>query len=162
MDLKKPLLILSVLGVVALAAAFAASPHRSRAAGNSVPVTVSDLTQAGYASVTPIAPAANGRFAGPTLYFSVSDKVSSPSSEAPNVVMVSDLPLPYLPSTGALFKYSADSHDFSVSGAPGKEATLADGRIAVNFLKSYNYVVVIGPNQQKVEALAIEIAGKIQ
>jgi hypothetical protein len=133
----------------------------SRAAAN-ISLTVNDLIRAGFSQVKVMSPATSGRFSGLNQYFSVSDKVSSPASEAPNIVMVSDLSLPYPPSSTALFKYGADSQAFSIIGGQGQEATLTDGRVAINFIKSSNYVVIIGPNRSKIETLAVDLAGKIQ
>lgn len=122
-----------------------------------------DLQKAGFTQVKQIAPTtATGRFAGPQLYFQVSDKVTAPNSEAPNVVMVSDFVSTYQLGKGALFNYGADSHDFSVLGGSGQEATMFDGRVAINFIKNNHYDVIIGPNKSKIEALATLLAGEIQ
>ena len=161
-NLKKSLSLFVVLGALAGVGIMAVNLHGSHASGATVVVSAGDLAAAGFTQVKQIAPTAAGRFNGPNLYFSVADKVTSPASEAPNVVMISDLALPYQPGSNALYKYGADSHDFSITGGAGKEATLADGRIAINFSKGYNYVVVIGPNQTKIAALAGAIAAKIQ
>jgi len=158
----RSLVLASFLGGLVLVGVGLFNQGRSYAAGSSSGVTISDLTQAGFTQIKQISPNAAGKFNGPNLYFGVSDKVTSPTSEAPSLVMVDNLSLPYKPSTGALFNYGADSHPFSISGGTGQEATMADGRVAINFVKNNNYVVVIGPNQQKIEALAQIMAGKIQ
>jgi phage baseplate assembly protein gpV len=75
--------------------------------------------------------------------------------------MVKDMVLPYQLTDGALFNYGSDSHDFSVAGSTGQEATMYDGRIAINFIKNSHYDIVIGPNQTKVEALASLMAAEI-
>jgi hypothetical protein len=158
---KKSLIITGVLVALAAVGILNFNLANSHAAGNAISVTSSDLTKAGFTQVK-AAKSASGRFSGPALYFTVSDKATSASSEAPNIVMVSDLALPYAPATTALFKYGADSHSFTLANAAGQEATLADGRIAINFIKGSNYVVIIGPNQAKLETLATNLAGKIQ
>ena len=134
----------------------------SHAAGNAnVAVSIADLKEAGFTK-SKLLPPANGRFAGPNLYFSVSDKVLDASSEAPNVVMVEDLVAAYPFSAGALFSYGVDSHDFAVAGGSAKEASMADGRSAINVVKGNHYLVLIGPNQAKIEKLALRLAAKIQ
>jgi hypothetical protein len=159
---KKSLLIsLAALAVISLGA-LTVGLSNSQAASNSMSVTTADLSRAGFTQVKAAVPTATGHFQGPNLYFTVSDKVAATSSEAPNLVMVSNLALPYAPASTALFKYGQDSHDFSISGGLGQEATLADGRVAINFIKGSNYVVIIGPNQAKIEALTTIVAGKIQ
>ena len=157
----------SWLGIIAAAAFIIVGAiiiwpwSNSLAAANNISLTANDLVRAGFSQVKVMAPAASGRFGGPNQYFSVSDKVSSPTSEAPNIVMISDSSLPYPPASSALFQYGTDSQVFSIIGGQGQEATLADGRVAINFIKSSNYVVIIGPNRSKIETLAVDLAGKI-
>lgn len=153
--------VILALGAGLVVFLFVFSPHSRVKAADSGPVMAADLQKAGYTQVKPLAPTAAGRFKGPNLYFEVSDKVSAPTSEAPNVVMTEDFILPYQPTESALFNYGADSQAFSVFGGSGKEATMPDGRVAINLIKGYHYVVVIGPNKVKVEALATSMAGKL-
>jgi len=125
----------------------------------SSPVTVGDLIKAGFTAVKQEVPLPNGRFNGPPLYFSVSDKASDPTSEAPNIVMVDDS----LTVAGAIsYTYGSNSQAFAIIGGQGKEGTMFDGRIAINFVKNGHYVVVFGPNKQKIEALANLVAQKIR
>ena len=136
--------------------------HSAKAADVSISMTAADLQTAGFTQVKQIIAANGARFGGPDIYFSVSDKVTSSASEAPNVVMLKDLVLPYQLTSGALFNYGSDSHDFSVAGSTVQEATMYDGRIAINFIKNNHYDIVIGPNKTKVEALASLMAAKIK
>jgi hypothetical protein len=126
----------------------------------SSPVIVSDLAKAGFTGVKQEVPLAGGRFSGPALYFAVSDKVMTDStSEAPNIVMVSDLQA----DAGALaYTYGSNSHAFDIAGGQGKEGIMFDARITINFVKNGHYVVIIGPNKQKIEALASLASQKIQ
>ena len=65
-------------------------------------------------------------------------------------------------TTDALFSYGTDTRAFAISGGVGQEADFADGeRVALNFSKGIYYVVIIGPNSQKIEALARIVAAKI-
>lgn len=166
-NLKSSLIVtISGLAALLIVGVLALNLAGSPAAASTAAATVADLTTAGYTQVKALAPQGGGRYSGPNLYFTVGDKVSSPSSEAPDVVAVSDLSLPYVPGNGALFQYGNDSHDFNISGGLAKEATMADGRTAINFLKAAHagshYVVLIGPNQNKLEKLAADLAAKIQ
>lgn len=130
-----------------------------KADGQSAKVTAADLTAAGFSAPQLITPV-NGKYLGSNLYFSLTDKLAS--SSEPDQVMVDYLTLPYMPSDGALFSYGSDSHTFPISGGAGREATIADGRTAINFIKGYNYIVVVGPKTSKVESLATTLASKIQ
>lgn len=154
--------ILTVLVGLASLGILVFSSSNSRAASDILSVNTADLSTAGFTDIKQLAPITSGRFSEPNLYFSVSDKTSSKDSEAPNVVMVDSLFLPYTPANGALFNYGLDSHTFQIFGGAGKEATMADGRFAINFIKNNNYIVVIGPSQAKVEVLATTLASKIQ
>lgn len=161
---KKSLLSLPValgIGVTLLLLALFVCLNHSLAADAAF-VSAADLQKAGYTQVKQIAPTAAGRFAGPNLYFSVSDKVSDPNSEAPNVAMAEDFTASYDLSGVTLYNYGADSQTLSVSGGTGQVATLADGRVAINFIKNNHYDVVIAPNRVKAEALASIMAAKIQ
>jgi len=60
-----------------------------------------------------------------------------------------------------LFGYGSSSVSVNVSGAKAQAAELDNGRVALNFAKGNYYIVIIGPDAQKVENLANEIAGKI-
>jgi len=153
---------LLVLGFVFFISAFSFffQSSLSHAAAASSFVTEADLQKAGFTQVKLIAPTSAGRFTGPELYFQVSDKVTAPTSETPNVVMVYDFAPSYQLGNGALFNYGSDSHDFSISGGSGQEATLFDGKVAISFVKNNHYDVIIGPNKAHVEALAQEMAAK--
>jgi len=133
--------------------------HPVKADGQSAKVTAVDLTTAGFSGPQLIAPV-NGKYLGSNLYFSLTDKLAINSE--PDQVMVDYLTLPYMPSDSALFNYGSDNHIFPISGGAGREATITDGRTAINFIKGYNYIVVIGPETPKVEALATALASKIQ
>ena len=150
------------IGILVVILAIFFRLNYSRAAATAVFVSAADLQAAGFIQAKPLTPTASGRFSGPNLYFEVSDKVTAPSSEAPNIVMAEVFVVPYQLVTGALFNYRADSRDFQVLGGSGKEATMADGRVAINFIKNYHYDVIIGPSKTKIEALASLLAGKIQ
>jgi len=156
-------LSLMVLGFTVFFSAFSFffRSSLSKAAGNNSNfVNVADLQTAGFTQVKQIAPTSAGRFTGPELYFQVSDKVTVPTSEAPNVVMVYDFVASYQLGNGALFNYGPDDHDYNISGGSGKEATLFDGKVAINFVKNNHYDVIIGPNKAHVEALAQIMAAK--
>ena len=124
-------------------------------------INSADVQRSGFTQVKQEMPTAAGHFNGPNLYFSVSDKVGA-DSEAPNIVMVSNQSLAYNPPLGSLVVYGSDVHSFIIPGGVGQEATMTDGRVAINFIKGHNYVVIIGPNPQKIENLAALVAGKIQ
>jgi len=148
------------LGCLILASILVVRLESSQAAAS---VTPADLQIAGFTQVKQLTPIAGGRFSGPNLYWQVSDKVTAPTSEAPDVVMAEDFLAPYTLSSGAtLYVYGSDSHAFGVTGGNGQEATMGDGRIAINFIKNNHYDVIMGPNQAKIEALASIMAGKIQ
>ena len=156
---------LLVLGFVFFISAFGFffRSSLSKAAGNdSNFVAVADLQTAGFTQVKLIAPTSAGRFTGPELYFQVSDKVTAPTSEAPNVVMVNDFAPSYQLGNdiGTFFNYGSDNHNFSIAGGSGEEATLFDGRLALSFVKNNHYDVIIGPNKARVEALAQIMAAK--
>jgi hypothetical protein len=156
---KKNLIVAGAILLVSVGALTISSSF-SQAAGAYV-VSAADLQKVGFKGVTQNKPNASGRFQGPNLYFEVSDKVAA-TSEAPNLVMVSDTAYPYNLPTSSLFKYGADSHNFTVAGGLGQEATLSDGRLAINFIQGKHYAVIIGPNKQKIEALTNLLAQKIQ
>jgi hypothetical protein len=160
-NLQLFLILGSALSIVIFTLYFHLSPSKAAVIGSGS-VTVADLQKAGFAQVKQLTPLTSGRFSGPNLYFSVSDKVTAVSSEAPNIVMAEDYILPYQLSSGALFNYGLDNHDFSIAGGSGKEATMADGRVAINFIKNSHYDVLIGPNKMKVESLISTMADKIK
>ena len=62
----------------------------------------------------------------------------------------------------ALFNYGSSTQAVTVNGISGQEAQLDNGRVALNFAKGNYYIVVIGPDNQKVEKLAGIVAGKIK
>lgn len=122
-------------------------------------ITADDLIKAGFSGVKRETAQANGRFSGSVPYFEVSDKVTDPTSEAPNIVMVDDS----LAGAGAInYTYGSDSHAFSIAGGQGKEGAMFDGRVTVSFVKNGHYDVIMGPNRQKIEALANLMAQKVQ
>ncbi len=143
-----------------LALAFYAS--RLHAQNTNHSVTADDLVKVGFTNVRQETPTAGGRFVGPNEYFEVSDKVASPDSEAPNIVMVSDFSSSQNLAGSTLFTYGSDSHDFAIPGGRGKEGAMFDGRTAINFVKNNHYIVIVGPNREKIEALALAVANKIQ
>ena len=128
---------------------------------SSFSLTAADAIQAGYAGTKLITVTAIGRFPAPSFYFNTKDKVTSPLSETPNVVMVSVLPLSDA-ATKTLFNYGVDSHYFALAGISAQEATMLDGKVAINFIKGNNYVIVMGPDKKKIETFALAIAAKIQ
>ncbi len=158
----KSITIIATLSLMAFIVIIVFNSSKSQAAGNTIKVSASDLTNAGFTGVKKIKPQANGRYVGPNLYFSVNNKLSPADSKIPKAVMIDDLLLPYNPPTGALFIYGSDSHSFNIHDGAGKEATIADGRTAINFVKGYHYIVVIGPNKTDTENLASNLANKIQ
>jgi len=126
-------------------------------------ITASDLQNAGFTGVKQESPQAGGRFRGPADYFEVSDRVNDPQSEAPNIVMVdSAYHNNFSLANGDLYVYGTSSHPFDIVGGRGQEGTMFDGRIAINFIKGNNYTVIMGPNRQKIEALAQLVVQKVK
>jgi len=124
---------------------------------------LNSLIQVGFSNVKQETETPSGRFKTPPYYFEVSDRVDATSSEASNIVMVYIYNSPDVFTTDTSFyTYGSDSHSFTIIGGVGKEGTMFDNRIVVNFTKGSTYVVVIGPNKQKIEGLAILVAQEIQ
>ncbi len=160
--LLKSIAIISVFGLVSFFGILIFKSASTQAANRILTVSVQDLSQAGFSNVQKILPETSGRYDGPNLYFSVSDLGQVVKSSTAHIVMIDNLLLPYQPAAGALFKYGANSRAFQISSGAGKIATITDGRTAINFIKGDHYVVVIGPDQARVEALATALANKIQ
>jgi hypothetical protein len=104
-----------------------------------------DLTKAGFNNVKSLAER-NGQYVGPAQYFQVNGR---------DLVLVSFLAS--APKT--LFVYG---HNSQAYGTLGHIATLADGRSALNLVSSGHYAVIIGPDQQKVIALADILVEKLK
>ncbi len=155
MKLKKFALLFSL----ALFSSFIYLKLHASAEENSAPVTADDLRAAGFSNIAPeMSP--SGRFSGPAYYFQVGDWVDDPRSEAPDIVMVSKHTSPSPLTDQSLYAYASSSQAFEISGGQGKEGSLADGRTAINFIKGNDYFVIIGPDAQKIENLARELADK--
>ncbi len=147
---------------ICLAALFSLLIHYSHAAdiaGQPIIITAADLTSAGFTNAQ-VADPANNRFITPPYYFTVAEKADL-TSEAPNIVMVSILSTVSSPSQ-LPYTYGTNNSDFTINGGIGKEGTMSDDRVAINFFKGNNYVVIIGPDKQKIEQLATIVANKIQ
>lgn len=115
-------------------------------------VTEADLQAAGF----------TGSFeklqsSSPAQYFSVDDDATKTSK----LLMISQQTTPTVLPESALFTYGSDSKSFNIPGSKAKEATTNDGRVAINFIKGYQYVVIMGPNKTKVESLALALSQKI-
>jgi hypothetical protein len=126
--------------------------------GQGALVTPADLAIAGYTNPRNIVPA-SGRYVG-AYYFNVDEKATSSTSEAPNLVLVSDEQVNYV-RTALSFTYGTDDHDFAIDGGIGREGTMADGRTVIYFDKGKSYIVIVAPNKQDTEKLALLIASKI-
>ncbi|MBU6415383.1 hypothetical protein KGQ34_04065 [Patescibacteria group bacterium] len=125
-------------------------------------ITANDLASAGYARGTQQRPQ-TAMYLPPNVYFWVHE---DPNDNSNNLLMVSQYHQD-APFDSPLFDYGAHgnvtSHSVDIPGGRGQEAPLLnDGRIALNFAKGNYYIVIIGPNSQKVERLAVLIAEKIQ
>lgn len=156
--------------VFAVALSLGAKPRSSHAATNTTTsalvqlhATVADLTSAGFTGIK-TDPPDKQTFLGPTDYFTVADSVSAKTANLPHIVMVDSSSYPYVDQLpdAALYKYSVNDQSFAITGGTGDEATLSDGRTAVSFIKGNNYTLVIGPDKQKTEALALVMAGKVK
>ena len=120
-------------------------------------ITIDDLTQAGYSGITQ-QEFQGTKYRPPNLYFWVNN---GNENDLGNLVMVFvyDNGFHY---TDGLFNYGTAIHQISIIGSRAQEGKLAgDTRTAVNFAKGNFYVVVFGPDSQKVETLAAIIANKI-
>jgi hypothetical protein len=134
--------------------------------GPFVSLATTDIYAAGYAQVSTQDPVLVGqtatssytRYALPNRYFWVNG--APERSTLANLLMVAQYHVSPT-DTVTLFNYGTARHPFSISGGTAQEGKLADGRIALNFLKGQYYVVIIGPIQQNIETLARIIAKKI-
>jgi hypothetical protein len=116
-------------------------------------VTPTDLAQAGY---TGNVEQVFREVKYPAVYFKTNEYQVD---DVNNVLMVSQY---YSESmyTDALFNYGTNRHSVVISGGQGQEGEIGR-RVALNFSKGHYYIVIIGPNSKKVEALASLIASKI-
>ena len=129
----------------------------AQTAGQNAFITPGDLIIAGFTDAKAM-PAANGRYGG-AYYFSVAEK-AAPDSEAPNLILVSDEQVNYV-RTALSFSYTANDQAFAISGGLGREGTMPDGRTVIYFAKGKSYVVIIAPNKQNTEKLALFLANQI-
>ncbi|MEI6378197.1 MAG: hypothetical protein WCO55_00920 [Candidatus Falkowbacteria bacterium] len=120
-------------------------------------VAVYDLRQAGFVNTEIKTPSDTMPSPAP-LYFKVKE-----SSGGSNEVMVYHYTSPYaFGSLDGLYSYTVNSQAYFIDGGFGKETQLADRRTVLSFVKGYDYVVIIGPDNTKVEKLAVALAKKIK
>jgi hypothetical protein len=120
-------------------------------------VNITDVINSGYSKAILKQPT-DTMYKVPNLYFSVGENGKDSIS---NLLMI-DIYYQDSPYSSALFNYGKNGHPVSIQGAIAQEALLAnDERVALNFSKGNYYIVIIGPNKQKVESLAKIIANKI-
>ncbi len=155
--------IFAVLVLVILNASF--FQHKAKADSSDyqyINITSSDISQAGYSGVSQQSPE-NNMYQSPNLYFWVNNSSESNpmSGKTFDLLMVSQY-TNGLAYNNDLFSYGTSTHSVDISGAKAQEDQLDYGRVALNFSKGNYYFVIIGPNAQNVEALAKNIAGKIQ
>lgn len=160
--LLKSIAIITSLGLIIILSVLIFNTTNSQAASSSIKISASDLKDVGFTNFKALKPIANGRYQGPNLYFLINNKNISPKFKTYNIVMIDNLLLPYTPSKGALFNYGLDNHNFQIPNGIGEEATMVDGRTAINFIKGHHYIVVMGPDQVKIETLSLALANKIQ
>jgi len=131
-----------------------------------VSITAEDVASAGFVSPQVQPPTVDGNYQ-PASYFWVNGQnavTALGGSSVQNLVMVSVVPTS--PGYKTLFDYSASytssSTPFAIDGGIGQEfAGLSQGRTVINFIKNDDYVVIIGHDTSKVEALASIVASKI-
>lgn len=124
-------------------------------------VVSGDILNAGYTGVTE-QQSDGTNYQSPNLYFWVNGASRTNTMPDGNfdLLMVSQY-TDGTPYTADLFSYGTSTRSVGVSGARAQEAKLADGRVALNFAKGNYYIVIIGPDSQKVESLANIVAKKI-
>lgn len=121
---------------------------------NSILVTASDLTKAGYTVIRQEKPA-NGQFDPPNVYFRV--KESTDGNPQGDLVMI--FAASVIAGSNDLPVYGSHAATISIPGAiSAREGAIEDGRTAFNMNTARNYIVIIGPDAQKVEALAAILA----
>ncbi len=123
-------------------------------------VTSDDLARAGYTGISQQQPQ-DGNYQLPNLYFWVQEGSQGSAKQfTANLLMVSQ----YTDGStynDPLFIYGTTT-PVVINGGRGQEAQLRnDTRVALNFAKGAYYIVIIGPDAQKVEALAALVAAKI-
>ncbi|MDD4901772.1 MAG: hypothetical protein PHE24_01420 [Patescibacteria group bacterium] len=156
--MNKKLFICAVFALLLIASIGIANSKAQTAADQNALVNAADLTIAGFTDAKAV-PAANGRYSG-AYYFSVAEKAEATDSEAPNLILVSDERVNYI-RTSLSFSYTATDKVFPITNGVGKEGTMPDGRTVIYFDKGKSYVVIIAPDKQKTEKLALLIASKI-
>lgn len=155
----KPLRIILLLFPLILVLLYSPHSNIEASSSNKVPsVTMDDLRQAGYGNISVQEAQQDGKYRLPNLYFWVNGQSTT---DLHNLFAISiyDNGSPY---TSKLFDYGINIHPISIRGGQGQEGQLInDTRVALNFAKGNFYIVLIGPDSQKVESLANIIAGKI-
>lgn len=120
-------------------------------------ISSNDLNKAGYIEVTQQPP--EGLMYQPATYFWVNGTLDK--TNVANLLMISQYHQD-TPYTNTLFNYGISRQQFTIPGGVGQENVLAnDSRVALNFAKGNYYIVIIGPDLKKIEALALIIAAKI-
>jgi len=151
--------LLLVILLVVFGVSFTHNKNKAHAdPAGAISITTDDLAQAGYSGATEQPPQDN-LYQLPNLYFWVHEDLKSKDNTS-NLLMVSQ----YTSGsnyTDTLFSYGTSTHSVFINGTSAQEGKLADGRTALNFSKGTYYLVIIGPNAKKVEALAVLLAAKI-